>query len=117
MRGGIRELENDTMLDLDGQLTLANLPTQRELTVRKRDGRIVPFDETRICLALESAFKAEAGCSPDATLPDSVQGKVHSLTERVVRESFRRTATSGSLLEIELIQDIVETELMACGEH
>lgn len=104
------------MLDLNGQLTLANLPPQRELTVRKRDGRIVPFDETRICIALESAFKAHAGQSPDQPLPDSAQGKVHQMTERVVKECFRRT-TTGDLLEIELIQDIVETELMACGEH
>jgi ribonucleoside-diphosphate reductase alpha chain len=104
------------MLDLNGQLTLANLPPQRELTVRKRDGRTVPFDETRICIALESAFKAEAGISLDAPLPDSLQGKVHTTTQYVAKECFRRTM-HGHQLEIEVIQDIVETELMACGQH
>ena len=104
------------MLDLNGQLTLANLPPQRELTVSKRDGRIVPFDETRICIALESAFKADAEQSLDEPLPDSAQGKVHQITEHVVKDCFRRT-TTGDLLEIDRIQDIVETELMACGEH
>jgi ribonucleoside-diphosphate reductase alpha chain len=104
------------MLDLNGQLTLANLPPQRELTVRKRDGRTVPFDETRICIALEGAFKAEAGISLDAPLPDSLQGKVHTATRCVAKECYRRTI-HGHPLEIEVIQDIVETELMACGQH
>jgi ribonucleoside-diphosphate reductase alpha chain len=104
------------MLELNGQLTLANLPPQRELTVRKRDDRLVPFDETRICIALECAFKAQSGQSPDESLPDATQGKVHQITARVIGECFRRT-NNGNLLEIELIQDIVETELMACGEH
>ena len=104
------------MLDLNGQLTLANLPPQRELSVRKRDGRLVPFDETRICIALESVFKAQAGRSLDEPLPDVGQGKVHQITAKVAAECFRR-ANGGDVLEIELIQDIVETELMACGEH
>jgi ribonucleoside-diphosphate reductase alpha chain len=104
------------MLDLNGQLTLANLPPQRELTVRKRDGRTVPFDETRICIALEGAFKAEASISLDAPLPDSLQGKVHTTTRCVAKECYRRTM-HGHPLEIEVIQDIVETELMACGQH
>jgi ribonucleoside-diphosphate reductase alpha chain len=103
------------MLDLNGQLTLANLPPQRELSVRKRDGRLVPFDETRICIALETAFKARSGQSLDQPLSDSIQGKIHQLTERVAKECFRRT-DARNVLEIELIQDIVETELMACGE-
>ena len=103
------------MLDLNGQLTLANLPPQRELSVRKRDGRLVPFDETRICIALESAFKAHAGQRLDDPFPDAAQGKVHQITAQVAAECFRR-ANGGDVLEIELIQDIVETELMACGE-
>ena len=96
------------MLDLNGQLTLANLPPQRELNVRKRDGRLVPFDETRICIALESVFKAQAGRSLDEPLPDVGQGKVHQITAKVAAEFFRR-ANGGDVLEIELIQDIVET--------
>ncbi len=47
---------------LDGQLRLAQLdPLQgQEFPARKRDGRVVPFEETRIQIAIESAFKADA---------------------------------------------------------
>ena len=58
---------------LNGQLSLANIdPLQnREFTVRKRDGRIVSFDETRVFLAIESAFKADANLSRDEPLDDT----------------------------------------------
>ena len=52
---------------LNGQLRMASIdPLEgREFTVRKRDGRVVAFDETRICLAIEAAFKAHLEISED----------------------------------------------------
>src|SRR5213080_4346778 len=99
--------------ELDGQLHLANIDPLRnqQFTVRKRDGRIVPFDETRIYLAIESAFKAEAGLASDKPLPETTQGMVLRLTEFCVRQCLQR-AVRGEALEIELIQDGVETRLM-----
>ena len=78
--------------ELDGQLHLANIDPlhNRQFTVRKRDGRIVPFDETRISLALESAFKASAGLSQSKPLPEGVESEVLRLTRAAVKESLRR---------------------------
>jgi len=60
---------------LDGQLKLVQLdPLQgQQFSVRKRDGRIAPFDETRILLALESAFRADAGSHPAQSLSDAAR--------------------------------------------
>src|SRR5438552_2235235 len=104
--------------ELNGQLRWANLDPLRnhQFTVRKRDGRVVPFDETRICLAVESAFKAETGTAVDMPLPAEKQGIVLQITEASVGDCLRR-AVRGETLEIEFIQDCVETQLMAGGQH
>src|SRR3954464_4312221 len=103
---------------LNGQLSLANIdPLQnREFTVRKRDGRIVSFDETRVFLAIESAFKADADLTRDQTLDESTQGVVLRIASQAVNAIIRR-AVRGESLEIELLQDCVETELMASGRQ
>jgi ribonucleoside-diphosphate reductase alpha chain len=103
---------------LNGQLSLEGVdPLQNEqFTVRKRDGRSVAFDETRIYLAIESAFKAERGFTRDQPLEDESQGRIQILTETVVRKCFAH-ALRGGELEVERIQDIVETQLMAEGHH
>ena len=104
---------------LNGQLRMASIdPLEgRKFTVRKRDGRVVPFDETRICLALEAAFKADLGVLKDEKLSESTQAEVHRITDEVV-EGCLRNAVNGDtaeVLEIERIQDVVEERLMV--EH
>ncbi|MBI1176306.1 ribonucleoside-diphosphate reductase subunit alpha [bacterium] len=103
---------------LDGQLRLAQLDPlkDREFTIRKRDGRIVPFDETRIQLAIESAFKADTGIHEDQSLPASVQASAICVANAVV-ESVIGRAVRGQALEIEQVQDVVETRLMEAGHH
>ncbi len=103
---------------LDGQLRLVQLdPLQgQEFLVRKRDGRIVPFDETRIQLALEAAFKADAGVLGSRLLPPSAQDSVISVANAVINAALAR-AVRGDTLEIEQLQDLVETHLMAAGHH
>lgn len=97
----------------DGQLKMRELDplAGRNFTVRKRDGRIVPFDESRILLAIEAAFRAHLGIHGDDFLPLDHQSLVHKITEKVVENCITR-ALSGQLLEIELIQDAVEEQLM-----
>jgi ribonucleoside-diphosphate reductase alpha chain len=104
--------------ELNGQLRLASLDPLRhyQFTVRKRDGRIVPFDETRIGLAIESAFKAEAGLSQDESLPEETQSLVIQLAEAAARDCLSR-AVRGETLEIELIQNCVERQLLTKGHH
>ena len=104
---------------LDGQLRLAQLdPLQGQtFSVRKRDGRVAPFDETRILLAIEAAFKADAGLHPDQPLarrgaePTSFASPMPSCKAAIAR------AVKGDTLEIEIIQDLVETQLMEAGHH
>jgi ribonucleoside-diphosphate reductase alpha chain len=103
---------------LDGQLRLAQLdPLQgQEFSVRKRDARIIPFDETRIQLAIESAFKADAGLHPEQPLPGAAQSNVIRVANAVIHAAIAR-AVKGDALEIEFIQDLVETKLLEAGHH
>ncbi len=103
---------------LDGQLRMATLdPLEgKKLQVRKRDGRIIEFDETRIYLALEAALKADAGLEQDEPAPESMQADAQLLTHEAVERCLVRLSKDESL-EIERIQDVVEEKLMAGGFH
>jgi ribonucleoside-diphosphate reductase alpha chain len=103
---------------LDGQLPLAQLDplNGQSFSIRKRDGRVVPFDETRILLAIESAFKADAGLHHDQSLPNAAQCNAIRVANSVIGAAVVR-ATKGETLEIELVQDLVETQLMEAGHH
>ena len=111
------QIKSTDMLQLDGQLRLTQLDPLRErtFTVRKRDGRVVPFDETRIALAIEAAFKANAGTTGQP-LPPETQAQVIRVTNAVGQTVVSR-AVKGEALEIESIQDLVETYLMGAGHH
>jgi ribonucleoside-triphosphate reductase len=103
---------------IDGQLRLAQLDPLHGQTfsVRKRDGRIAPFDESRILLAIEAAFKADAGIAADQALPAESQAAAIRVTNAVVQAVVSRAA-KGESLEIESVQDMVEAQLMAAGQH
>jgi ribonucleoside-triphosphate reductase len=103
---------------LDGQLRLATLdPLQGKVfSVRKRDGRVVPFDETRIALALEAAFRADAGIGGGQSLSPAAQASALRVANTVVQAVVARSA-KGETLEIESIQDTVEALLMQAGHH
>ena len=98
---------------LDGQLRMATLdPLEgKQFQVRKRDGRVVEFDETRIYLAIEAAFSAEAGLPQDETASDEMKSDALRVTNAVVDQCIGRAA-QGEVLEIETIQDVVEQQLM-----
>jgi ribonucleoside-diphosphate reductase alpha chain len=106
------------MLQLDSQLQLVQLdPLQRQtFSARKRDDRVVPFDETRIQLAIEAAFKADGGVHDDQPLPTAAQSNVIRVANTVIQAAIARAA-KGDALEIEFIQDLVETKLMEAGHH
>src|SRR5580658_5389882 len=103
---------------LDGQLRLVQLdPLQGQVfSVRKRDGRVAPFAETRIQLAIEYAFKADAGINQDRPLPEAAQSNVIRVANAVIHIVIAR-AVKGDVLEIEIIQDVVEYKLMEAGHH
>lgn len=86
----------------------------RRLFVLKRDSRIEEFNEARISLAIESAFKAEQGVSSDARLPETLQAAVKKCADAVVEKVLSR-AVRGEQLQVEKIQDAVEDQLMVEG--
>ena len=104
--------ETQTQFDL---LPIAPSETERFL-VRKRDGHLETFNEARIQLALESAFKDEFGVSKDGALLKDVQASVAFLANAVAQKALQ-LAADGKELEVELIQDLVENELMRSGQH
>jgi hypothetical protein len=73
--------------------------------VEKRDGREVPFDESKIAAAIEKAMAAVG--EPD----DGFAGEVAS----VVRLTLEERHGIGSLPHIEEIQDLVEQALIELG--
>ena len=79
-----------------------------------RDGKVVPFDPTKITVAVTKAFIASEGeaCASSSRIRDMVQ----KITASVVEVLTRRTAAGGTL-HIENIQDQVELALMRSGEH
>lgn len=97
----------------DGQLKMRELDPLdgQQFTVRKRDGRIVPFDESRILLAIEAAFRANMKLADTVALTTDDSALVQKITEKVVDHCISRALT-GQLLEIELVQDSVEEHLM-----
>ena len=104
------------MEPLSGQLSLDGVDPLlgREFTVRKRDGRSAEFNEERIRLAVESAFKAERDIPHDYELSHEDKASAHAVSAAVVQRLFSR-AIRGEELEIERIQDAVEEALMVQG--
>ena len=109
-------LQTEPMEPLSGQLSLSGVdPLQgREFIVRKRDGRTESFNEERIRLAVESAFKADRDIPSDYPLSPEDQAAALSVTAAVVQRLFSR-AIRGEELEIERVQDAVEEALMVQG--
>jgi len=103
---------------LDGQLKLVQLDPLhgQEFFILKRDGRVVPFEETRIVLAIESAFKADAGLHRDQSLLAAAQCNVIRVANAVIQAAMAR-AVRAQPVEIEFIQDLAETKLMEAGHH
>ncbi len=71
-------------------------------SVKKREGNIVPFDESRITHAILKAMQATG---------EGDQKKAESVSADVVRE-LRKQYASDHVLGIEEIQDAVETQLI-----
>lgn len=82
---------------------IVNLLTPRE--VRKRDGRIVPFDRQRIERAIYKAFQAVG--EENETVP-------RELSIIVTQKLFEKFG-QGTVVDIETIQDVVEETLIENG--
>ena len=85
-----------------------------QLKVIKRNGTVVPYDESKIAIAITKAFLAVEG--PAAAASGRIHQTVSALTAMVI-DTFRRRMPSGGSVHIEDIQDQVELALMRQGEH
>ncbi|MEC9215181.1 MAG: ribonucleoside-diphosphate reductase subunit alpha, partial [Pseudomonadota bacterium] len=85
-----------------------------QMRVIKRNGTVVPFEDSKISVAITKAFLAVEGGTAAAST--RIHETVAKLTEQVVG-TFKRRMPSGGTIHIEDIQDQVELALMRAGEH
>lgn len=82
--------------------------------VIRRNGKVTPFDASKIELALTKAFLEVEGSGGAAS--SRIRETVKALTEQVAR-GVTRSLPGGGAVHIEDIQDYVELALMRGGEH
>ena len=80
----------------------------------RRNGAVVPFEPSKIAVALMKAFLAVHGTQGAASA--SVRETVDALTQNVVR-ALMRSRPAGGTFHIEDVQDQVELGLMRSGHH
>jgi len=85
-----------------------------QLRVIKRNGAVVPYDPTKITVAITKAYLAVEGGVAAAS--SRVHETVARLTDEIT-QTFKRRMPSGGSIHIEEIQDQVELHLMRSGEH
>jgi ribonucleoside-diphosphate reductase alpha chain len=85
-----------------------------QFRVIKRNGTVVPYDSSKIAVAITKAFLAVEGGTAAAS--SRIHETVARLTEQVTA-TFQRRMPSGGTVDIEDIQDQVELALMRAGEH
>jgi len=85
-----------------------------QMRVIKRNGTVVPFEASKISVAITKAFLAVEGGTAAAS--SRIHETVARLTEQVIG-TFQRRMPSGGTIHIEDIQDQVELSLMRAGEH
>ncbi len=85
-----------------------------QIRVIKRNGTVVPYDDSKISVAITKGFLAVEGGTAAAS--SRIHETVAKLTEQV-SATFKRRMPSGGTIHIEDIQDQVELSLMRAGEH
>ena len=89
-------------------------PRLAQYKVIRRNGAVVPFEPSKITIAMTKAFLAVAGGQGAASA--RVREEVAKLTDVVVAALMKRKPEGGAI-HIEEIQDQVELALMRGGEH
>jgi ribonucleoside-diphosphate reductase alpha chain len=92
------------------------LRAPHEWLVRKRDGRVVPFDLSRIQSAIACAFRAELNLADGQPLDAEVLGEIASVAESVA-DDVAPFGSQPSGVDVERIQDLVEMGLMSRSHY
>lgn len=88
------------------------LRAPHEWIVRKRDGRIIPFEPARIHNAISNAFRAELNLAEEQPLGADIAVDIAGVAQSVV-DDIAPLASQPQGVDVERIQDLVEMELMA----
>ncbi len=88
--------------------------TQQEWLVRKRDGRVVPFDAALISRAINNAFRAELNLAENQPIDDDLQADIRAMSQEVADQISEAAATERGV-DVEKVQDVVEMLLMRRG--
>ena len=104
---------NTGVLTMQSQEGTTSNPLNHYQIIR-RNGAVVPFEPSKIAVALMKAFLAVHGTQGAASA--SVREVVDSLTQTVVR-ALMRSRPGGGTFHIEDVQDQVELGLMRGGHH
>lgn len=114
------ENNNNTTADSNPATTPDTPPTEvlntapGQLRVIKRNGTVVPYEDSKISVAITKAFLAVEGGTAAAS------SRIHETVDKLtlqVSATFKRRMPSGGTIHIEDIQDQVELALMRSGEH
>lgn len=84
------------------------------LKLIKRNGKVAPYDESKIKVAITKAFLAVEGGSASAST------RIHEIVNRLtnqVTKHFKLHNPDGGVLHIEDVQDVVQYTLMQAGEY
>ncbi|MBX9872924.1 MAG: ribonucleoside-diphosphate reductase subunit alpha, partial [Burkholderiaceae bacterium] len=101
------------VLTMQTQENTATSPLNNYQIIR-RNGAVVPFEPSKIAVAMMKAFLAVHGTQGAASA--SVREVVDALTQNVVR-ALMRSRPGGGTFHIEDVQDQVELGLMRGGHH
>jgi len=94
--------------------TASATSTLAHYQILRRNGAVVPFEPSKIAVAMMKAFLAVHGTQGSASA--SVREVVEVLTQTVVR-ALMRSRPGGGTFHIEDVQDQVELGLMRGGHH
>jgi ribonucleoside-diphosphate reductase alpha chain len=104
------------MLNKQAGDQLGNLATNAQALVKKRDGKIAPFDGERIIKAIEKAFRAELDIPAEKELVQTLAEQVEKIGREVIEEVSQNAYTINGV-DVEHIQDIAEQKLMQYGHY
>jgi ribonucleoside-diphosphate reductase alpha chain len=94
--------------------SLAALPSEPAMQIIRRNGKVSPFDSTKIGVAMTKAFLAVEGTTAGASR------RVHEIVEQLTTDvvaALTRRAGEGRTFHIEDVQDQVELALMRSENH
>ena len=115
----LKKMQQTTTADILNQPPLTEFTESQQTEaspyqVIRRNGKLTPFDRSKIVVAMTKAFLAVEGGTAAAS--SRIHETVEKLTDQLVDALFRRQP-DNNIVHIEDIQDQVELWLMRAGEH